>query len=68
MKITKDLIEGRINNFWGYGNLDGNVWFIGLEEGFGGNENDLARRLSKNKVVLDNQGDMRDVADHIRWF
>jgi len=32
--ISKELIEKRINKFRGYGNLNSDIWFIGMEEGF----------------------------------
>lgn len=30
--IDKELIEGRLQKFWGYGNLDAPVWFVGMDE------------------------------------
>lgn len=68
--IAKDLIENRINNFWGYGNLNSNVWFIGMEEGFHGSLLGLENRFNKtkNKSVIDLQDGMVDVKDHMRWF
>ncbi len=68
--ITKELIEDRINNFWGYGNLNAPIWFIGLEEGFTGNLDDLEKRLLKTqgKSVLDCHADMLEVTDHIKFY
>ena len=32
--MNKELIQNRIDNFWGYGSLDAPVWFVGIEERF----------------------------------
>jgi len=32
--ITPNLIQNRIKNFWGYGNLESPIWIVGMEEGF----------------------------------
>lgn len=68
--LTKELIDKRINNFWGYGNLNSNIWFIGMEEGFGGNMLDLLDRFNRtnNKSIVDLQDGMMDVKDHTKWF
>ena len=44
--ITKELIENRINHFFGYGNIESDIWFIGMEEGFDGNLSDLKIRFN----------------------
>ena len=53
--INNDLIANRIKNYWGYGNLDSDMWFIGMEEGFSGSLHDLEKRFikTKNKSVTD---------------
>jgi hypothetical protein len=68
--LSKELIENRIENFWGYGNLKSDVWFIGMEEGFGGTLDDLKARFEKtqNRSVIDIKNDMTDVDDHMKWF
>ena len=68
--ITTELIENRIENFWGYGNLDSDIWFIGMEEGFNGSQNELKNRFEKtyDRSVIDIQNDMNDVEDHMKWF
>jgi hypothetical protein len=62
------LIKNRLQNFWGYGNLKGKIWFVGMEEGIGADEPfPLERFIStKDKVVTD----IRDNTspDHQRWF
>jgi hypothetical protein len=68
--ITKELIENRINYFFGYGNIQSNIWFIGMEEGFDGDLFDLKIRFDKaiSKSVIDLQDDMVQVKDHMKWF
>ena len=67
--ITKEMIDNRIENFLGYGNLNSEIWFIGMEEGFNGDEQDLGNRFSstKDKSIIDLQG-MPCVKDHLKWF
>ena len=49
------LIQKRLKNFWGYGNLKGPVWFIGMEEGLGDSEGLPFERFisTDGKVVVD---------------
>ena len=39
------LLEKFMNQFYGYGNLSCQLWFIGMEEGGGKSENEIAKRL-----------------------
>ncbi len=32
--LTSDILQNRIKNFWGYGNLEYPLWLVGMEEGF----------------------------------
>lgn len=50
-----DLIEKRIKTFWGYGNLDGDIWFVGMEEGYNPNTEDLGKRYksTQHEAVFD---------------
>jgi hypothetical protein len=68
--ITKELIENRIHSFWGYGNLNSDIWLIGMEEGFHGSLADLEVRFKQtmDRSVIDLQDDMKDVQDHMQWF
>lgn len=43
--LDSKLLGDFIDNFFGYGNLKAPVWFIGMEEGGGSSEDELARRL-----------------------
>ncbi|SRR5579883_467023 len=40
------LLEKYIQTFYGYGNYDGEFWFVGKEEGGGGTVDDVLQRLS----------------------
>ncbi len=66
----KELIENRIDKFWGYGNLQSDIWFIGMEEGFSGDQNELKIRFEKtyDRSVIDIKNDMKDIKDHMKWF
>lgn len=64
------LVEVRIKNFWGYGNLDGDVWFVGMEEGCDGSIPNLIKRFEStaHTAVVDIHADMQDNEEHLRWF
>ncbi len=64
------LIQERIKNFWGYGNLDSDVWFVGMEEGCDGSISNLIQRFeaTSHGEVFDIVHDMQGNEDHLRWF
>lgn len=66
----KVLIHERIKNFFGYGNLESDIWFVGMEEGFDGSMGLLYERFktTSKKVVCDIVEDMQTSPDHLRWF
>lgn len=43
----KRLIEARIKNFCGYGNLKSDLWFIAMEEGHDGTLKDVLKKFKK---------------------
>lgn len=45
MVITNDLLKAYLYNFYGYGNLESNIWFIGKEEAGGKDKKDIDARL-----------------------
>lgn len=56
MQQTMKLLEEYIENFYGYGNLNSDFWFIGKEEAGGRNKEDVISRITEwsNKgAVLD---------------
>ena len=62
------LILKCLKNFWGYGNLKGSVWFIGMEEGLGENEGlPIERFISTDgKAVVDITSNT--ASDHQKFF
>lgn len=68
--VEPDLIRSRINNFWGYGNLSGDVWFVGMEEGYNEDNEVLAKRLraTAGGEVFDIYEDLRVDPGHVYWF
>jgi hypothetical protein len=67
--ITADILQRRIEMFWGYGSLKSPVWFVGMEEGLGFNtsEEQLDARFfaTDGKTTVDMRRDMMQVRDHI---
>lgn len=70
--ITADLIQRRINNFWGYGSLNAPVWFVGMEEGLNPtiDTEELEERLrsADGKTTVDMRKDMQNLIGHMKWF
>lgn len=70
--LEPELVQSRINTFWGYGSLDAPTWFVGMEEGL---ESDatlahLAERfrVADGKITTDMRRGMENVYGHTRWF
>jgi len=70
--LTGDLIQRRINNFWGYGSLEAPVWLVGMEEGLDPNHDvpqlDVRFQIADGKATVDMRGDMKVLANHSKWF
>ncbi len=66
----KLLIQERIKNFWGYGNLRGDVWFVGMEEGYNENNEILLERFkaTAHAEVFDIYDDLKVDPGHVYWF
>ncbi len=64
------LIQERIKNFWGYGNLNGDVWFVGMEEGHNQDNEVLLERFkaTSSAEVFDIYEDLRVDPGHVYWF
>jgi hypothetical protein len=45
MRFNDSLLESFMDDFYGYGNLDGRLWFVGMEES-GGDFEEISGRLS----------------------
>lgn len=66
----KTLIQERIKNFWGYGNLDSPYWFIGMEEGYNETNEILLDRFTAtaHKQICDIYDDLKVDPGHVYWF
>jgi hypothetical protein len=66
----KILIQERIKNFWGYGNLDSPYWFIGMEEGYNEDKEILHDRFTAtaHKQICDIYDDLKVDPGHVIWF
>ena len=64
------LVTQRIKHFWGYGSLDSDTWFVGMEEGCDGSIPKLIKRFEQTAhgEVFDICDDMRSEPDHMDWF
>ena len=56
------LVETFINTFYGYGNYQGDYWFIGMEENGGHSEEDISNRISTWSKR--GQHELEDVAEY----
>ena len=66
----KILIQERIKNFWGYGNLDSPYWFIGMEEGYNEDNEILHDRFTAtaHQQICDIYDDLKVDPGHVVWF
>jgi len=66
----KILIQERIKNFWGYGNLNSPYWFIGMEEGYNEDNEVLLDRFAAtaHKQTCDIYDDLKVDPGHVYWF
>jgi hypothetical protein len=67
--IDNILLKDYMDNFFGYGNLDGDYWFIGMEEGGGGSIEEIQSRLAQWKnsnqpTLLDNYEFHKSITDN----
>jgi hypothetical protein len=46
VEIDENLLKEYMTNFYGYGNLKGDYWFVGMEEGGGGSPTEIISRLN----------------------
>lgn len=66
----RHLVLDRIKNFWGYGNLDGDIWFVGMEEGYSDKNESLEHRFkaTTGSQVYDIYDDLKVDPGHVFWF
>ncbi len=71
-RLEKELIEGRIENFLGYGNLNSKIWFIGMEEGLGkefeSDEKNLVKRFQATTECVSDLHVLKNFKDNKKWF
>lgn len=57
--LNKEKIEEYMNNYYGFGNWNSNIWFIGMEEGGGYEEEEVNKRIESwyttKKDLIDNK-------------
>ena len=46
-KFNDSLLADYMGGFWGYGNLSGDYWFVGMEEGGGDSFEEVNQRISQ---------------------
>jgi hypothetical protein len=68
--LDQELISSRIKNFWGYGNLSGDIWLVGMEEGHNESNEILLERFkaTANGSIFDIYDDLKVDPGHVRWF
>ena len=67
MAISSDKLTTYMNNFFGYGNLHGKVWFVGMEEGGGHSQNEIEARLNIWESVKKDNVEVVDLKEfHLR--
>ena len=70
--MNDDLLLQYINRFAGYGNLDGNFWMIGMEEGGGATTEDIEERIGaweeNGQQTLEDLKLYHDRMGETRWF
>jgi len=68
--LDQELIRSRIKNFWGYGNLSGNIWLVGMEEGHNESNEILLERFkaTAHGSIFDIFDDLKVDPGHARWF
>lgn len=66
----KVLIVNRIKNFWGYGNLKSDVWFVGMEEGYNDKNESLLKRFiaTAGAQTFDIYESLKIDPGHVYWF
>lgn len=71
-RLDDTILGSFMRSFMGYGNLDADFWFIGMEEGGGGNVSEVARRLScwdqRGRRALEDLRGFHEAFGEHRWF
>ena len=71
-KFNDSLLADYMGGFWGYGNLSGDYWFVGMEEGGGDSFEEVNQRISQwNKRGRNSFEDLYEYHKDInvpKWF
>lgn len=59
--LSKDMLEDFVHTFYGYGNLHGQYWFVGMEEAGGKSFQEISQRLTT--WVTRGKRELEDVAE-----
>ena len=60
--ITPDLLQRRIDMFWGYGSLESPVWLVGMEEGFRSINAESDKKMLERQFLLPTVNGMFDAS------
>lgn len=67
----REVIQNRLNNFWGYGSLEAPTWFIGMEPGLGNaNQTEIENclKISNGHTTIDIRKDIEKVPTHSKFL
>lgn len=70
--LSETLIDAFMDGFYGYGDYSARYWFIGLEEGGGGSEDEIERRLNawdrRGRNELEDLAEFHAAFGEREWF
>lgn len=70
--LNRQILEEFTKNFYGYGNLNSDIWFIALEEGGGANEDEIQKRINvwndNGKKILEDCKSFHISIGIDKWF
>lgn len=71
-RLDTELLSAFMTGFHGYGNLQGDYWFIGMEEGGGSTFAEVERRLlcwdQRGRMFVEDLADFHEAFGEQRWF
>jgi hypothetical protein len=70
--LDEEILAAYMEGFFGYGNLNGDYWFIGMEEGGGNSFEEIERRLAcwneRGRKTLEDLRQYHEAFGEQRWF
>ena len=71
-RLDTELLNTFMTGFYGYGNLHGDYWFIGMEEGGGSTFAEIERRLNcwdqRGRMFVEDMAEFHEAFGEKRWF